>query len=116
MAIEILRFEITHEARHDLESFYWLLVFILLRHTKHGHPRGNAAFGSLFAVSDWDHLAMTKSGWIRNTIPPLVIPGNTPLNELLEDFRDALEFNHPTRRVPIQRVTHALCCQQLEYH
>lgn len=25
---------VIHEARHDLESFYWLLLWLVLRHTR----------------------------------------------------------------------------------
>ncbi|EPS93231.1 hypothetical protein FOMPIDRAFT_89013 [Fomitopsis schrenkii] len=105
MAIEILKSEVTHEVRHDLESFYWLLIFILLRHTKHGHVRGKAAFGSLFTVIDWYQFAQNKLGWIRDPDTPLIIPGNAPLNDLIEGFRKALENNFG-RQAPLQRITH----------
>ncbi|EPT03334.1 hypothetical protein FOMPIDRAFT_1115985, partial [Fomitopsis schrenkii] len=107
MAIEILRSKVTHEARHDLESFYWLLVYILLRHTNHGHWRWKAAFDALFTVVSWDQAAAMKFCWITRPTAPLTIPGNAPLHDLLEGLRDALEFNFPQRRFPVQRVTHA---------
>lgn len=35
MAVEVLqRRLVIHEARHDLESFYWLLLWLVLRHTR----------------------------------------------------------------------------------
>ena len=107
MAMDILWDEITHEARHDLESFYWLLVFILLRHTNHGHRLGKAAFGSLFTVVDWYIFGTTKWGWITNPTVPLTIPGNAPLNELLEEFRVVLRGNLSQTPPAERHVTHS---------
>ncbi|KAH9915211.1 uncharacterized protein B0H18DRAFT_1042164 [Fomitopsis serialis] len=87
MAVEILQAEITHEARHDLESFYWLLVFIVLRHTKHGHHLETGAFGSLFCHSDWDQCVREKKAWLIDEKAPLAVPGNEPLTSLLEKLR-----------------------------
>ncbi|KAH9915204.1 uncharacterized protein B0H18DRAFT_1215589 [Fomitopsis serialis] len=93
MAIEILRSEITHEARHDLESFYWLLVFIVLRHTNHDHKRGMA-------------LLHTKQSWLSREVPPLKVPGNEPLTSLLENLRVAFTGNFRLRRVGVEHRTH----------
>ncbi|EPT03319.1 hypothetical protein FOMPIDRAFT_1046874 [Fomitopsis schrenkii] len=39
-AVDLLsRGEVVHEVRHDLESFFWLLIWILLRHTYLGTRR-----------------------------------------------------------------------------
>ncbi|KZT63070.1 hypothetical protein DAEQUDRAFT_742137, partial [Daedalea quercina L-15889] len=106
MAIDILRSEITHEAQHDLESFYWLLVFIVLRHTTHGHHLKKGACGSLFCLSDWDQCTSRKFGWLLDTTPPLTVPGNGSLNALLNKFRLALMCNFPQHHVPVRHVTH----------
>ena len=34
MAIEILRTYVAHDFSHDLESFFWLLLWVVLRYTK----------------------------------------------------------------------------------
>ncbi|EPT03326.1 hypothetical protein FOMPIDRAFT_1116386, partial [Fomitopsis schrenkii] len=107
MAIEILSSEVTHEARHDLESFYWLLVYILLRHTNHDHPDGKAAFGELFTVVNSRQFAKFNFSWITYPAVPLTVPGNAPLNALLEGFRDALVGNFPSLLPPRPQVTHA---------
>lgn len=44
MAVELLiaqndNLPTVHSACHDLESFYWLLVWLILRHTDHDHPK-----------------------------------------------------------------------------
>lgn len=106
MAIDVLLAEITHEARHDLEAFYWLLVFVILRHTNHGHERGKAAFGDLFCHESWGTCASKKLLWIQRAAAPLTVPGNEPLNTLLENFRSALRFNVSHLRVSKKGITH----------
>ncbi|KAH9915212.1 uncharacterized protein B0H18DRAFT_959408 [Fomitopsis serialis] len=106
MAVQVLEGEITHEARHDLESFYWLLVFIVLRHTKHGHLSGEVAFGDLFCHDTIAQCASAKVAWLMNRRAPIPVPGNEPLSTLLEDFRELLEANFLVKRGTIRRVTH----------
>lgn len=44
MAMEVIFFAGTiHDVRHDLETFFWLLVWVLLRHTNHEHEEGRHA-------------------------------------------------------------------------
>ncbi|EPT03304.1 hypothetical protein FOMPIDRAFT_89052 [Fomitopsis schrenkii] len=105
MAIEILENAITHEARHDLESFYWLLVFVVLRHCAHSHKLGVKAFGQLFCPgAEMQSCALTKRGWI-NITKPLEVPGNKPLNDLLERFRELCVTNF-NRKEETPRMTH----------
>ncbi|KZT63036.1 hypothetical protein DAEQUDRAFT_760658 [Daedalea quercina L-15889] len=108
MAVEILAAEITHEARHDLESFYWLLVFLVLRHTKHNHPLRNGAFGSLFCHSDLGACAGVKVIWLtrKTDNPPVTVPGNEPLTELLERFRVLCARNFSQLSSDVERMTH----------
>ncbi|KAH9831786.1 uncharacterized protein C8Q71DRAFT_285114 [Rhodofomes roseus] len=106
MAVQVLLGKITHEARHDLESFYWLLVFIVLRHTKHGHAKKNAAFASLFCSHDLEQCASHKMTWLLSLRAPLDVPDNEPLSTLLEDLRALFDSNFPDKRAPIRRVTH----------
>jgi hypothetical protein len=68
MAIELLEKENTrHELHHDLESFYWLLTWIILRYTAHNHSDGQLACHRLFDV---DKPAVLKRDWLMHT-PPL---------------------------------------------
>jgi hypothetical protein len=68
MAIELLEKENTrHELHHDLESFYWLLTWMILRYTAHNHKNGALACHKLFDVDD---LGLQKRGWLMHT-PPL---------------------------------------------
>ncbi|KAH9915721.1 uncharacterized protein B0H18DRAFT_1040196 [Fomitopsis serialis] len=91
MALRIIRGGIVHEARHDLESFYWLLLWIVLRHTRHNHPKGARACEAVFDGDDDDTCISKKNSWLNSLDPHigprLVVIGNMPLTTLLEDFR-----------------------------
>lgn len=106
-AVETSKYEVMCEARHDLESVYWLLLFIMPPQLcRHGGYR-NKTFTSVFAAIDWFQLAMTKLGWLLDPDPPVIVPSNPALSDLLDDLREALEFNSPAYRRPVQRVTYA---------
>ncbi|KZT63216.1 hypothetical protein DAEQUDRAFT_172354 [Daedalea quercina L-15889] len=83
MAVEVLRRGIIHQVRHDLESFYWLLLWLVLRHTKH---RGVDTYHQLRALFDHatDQIcAQMKKGWFGNEVEVI---GNPPLTKLLDAF------------------------------
>ena len=52
MSIQVLQGKMTHEARHDLESFFWLLLYIVLRHTDHSLQSDPRALRSIFGAAD----------------------------------------------------------------
>ncbi|KAF7323175.1 SNF2 superfamily protein [Mycena chlorophos] len=57
LAIEILRTSgttdaVKHASHHDLESFYWLLIWMVLRHTVHQSRWEEYACGKLFDCAD----------------------------------------------------------------
>ena len=92
MAVETFVNEsnLTHEARHDLESFFWLLVWLVLRHTKH-EPIAmceDSAWHKLFDGAKMvDCLEGKKYFWLTIVFPPVMVTDNEPLNALLENFR-----------------------------
>ncbi|KAJ7211291.1 hypothetical protein GGX14DRAFT_624161, partial [Mycena pura] len=60
VAIETIRNTVAHGPHLDLESFYWLLIWMILQHTEHVHGDGAMACSRLF-----DPLGdTTKCGWI----------------------------------------------------
>ncbi|KAH9919938.1 uncharacterized protein B0H18DRAFT_1106454 [Fomitopsis serialis] len=61
--------EITHEARHDLESFYWLLVFIVLG-IQHGHHK-KVGLRKLVLPRRLDQRASTR--WLLTPQAPLPV-------------------------------------------
>ncbi|OCH84989.1 hypothetical protein OBBRIDRAFT_798631 [Obba rivulosa] len=88
VAIEILEESegVEHGAHHDLESFYWVLIWAVLRHTDHTHPHANSAYGQLFFPGNDYACVNTKHGWIQRNAYKLSIRGNTPLTELLREW------------------------------
>ncbi|KAK7021236.1 hypothetical protein R3P38DRAFT_2966059 [Favolaschia claudopus] len=53
LATEIASTALTHSLRHDLESVYWLLVWMILRHTKH--------------AASWRRYGM-KNSWLAEVL------------------------------------------------
>ncbi|KAJ7465241.1 hypothetical protein FB451DRAFT_1561595 [Mycena latifolia] len=91
MAIEIIANAATHGPHHDLESVYWLLIWMLLRHTKHNHIRGSLACGHLFD-SPGDEM---KRGWLQSTTP--IENPTGPLYRLVEKLREGVYRQNPTK-------------------
>ncbi|KAJ7172088.1 hypothetical protein C8R46DRAFT_1190073 [Mycena filopes] len=119
IAIELLEKENTrHEAWHDLESFYWLIIWVILRYTAHTHIDKNAACHNLFDARD---VATMKRGWLSKNIP---LKKDTPLfdlatgicllvsaqNPLPAQVRGKVPmppgFSPPTAPAPVVNVTH----------
>ena len=82
MAIDVLMHEM-HERKHDLESIYWLLIWIILRHVE--HDQGPSACGKLFDVEDRELAAGAKTMWLGRS--DLRIIDNEPLTGLLKSLR-----------------------------
>ncbi|KAI0373622.1 hypothetical protein BV20DRAFT_749729, partial [Pilatotrama ljubarskyi] len=106
MAFEILQGGneiIVHHIHHDLESFYWVLLWVVLRHTNHDHPKGQHACTQVFKFGDDSESSAAKLFWILNqTRSPLGIPNNEPLTTLLHDLTDIVGENFPQwKREPL---------------
>ncbi|KAF9014203.1 hypothetical protein BDQ17DRAFT_1419107 [Cyathus striatus] len=73
MAMELLsEYEKTrHEPHHDLESFYWVLIWILLRHSEHEHAHGDKACRNMFGDPDETMSYNMKFTWIVHRVEPL---------------------------------------------
>lgn len=82
MSIEVLRDKVIHEVRHDLESFFWLLLWIVFRYTDH---RGNAHMWlrDLFDGDSDEQCANSKRGFLGRGWD---VPGNEPLSRLVKKF------------------------------
>ncbi|CCM06122.1 uncharacterized protein FIBRA_08371 [Fibroporia radiculosa] len=107
MAIEVLRGSAIHDARHDLESFYWLLVWLVLRHTDHDHVAGAMACSRLFdGENEWSCLGH-KDIWLGDN-QPVSVRGNAPLTHLLGKFNDCCYRSTPRKEVKQVPLTHEL--------
>ncbi|KAJ7267012.1 hypothetical protein B0H12DRAFT_1257756 [Mycena haematopus] len=78
----------THECHHDLESFYYLLVWILLRHAD--HDKGATECSRIFD-GEIEQVYNQKWGWLSahlmttfNDAHRLVIANNTPITTLID--------------------------------
>ncbi|RPD54994.1 hypothetical protein L226DRAFT_563188 [Lentinus tigrinus ALCF2SS1-7] len=75
-----------HKIHHDLESFYWALLWVILRHTEHMHPLKHLASADIFKCCDDRLAAGQKIGWLGDSYV-LGIKGNPPLTALLDKYR-----------------------------
>ncbi|KAH9919803.1 uncharacterized protein B0H18DRAFT_1122244 [Fomitopsis serialis] len=72
---------VVHCIQHDLESFYWLVLWIVLRHTDHAHPKGAAACDRIFSGEDEAASKNSKIAWLATGT--LTIRSNKPLTDLV---------------------------------
>ncbi|TFY59416.1 hypothetical protein EVJ58_g5790 [Rhodofomes roseus] len=106
MSVEVLSGSVTHEARHDLESFYWLLVWIVLRHTAFIHEDEDGAWHGLFVADTIKKCREAKESWLKLDYPPVLIMRNAPLTGLLEDFRQLCRTNFDNAELKTKCMTH----------
>lgn len=107
LALDLLRYgkeSIVHDSHHDLESFYWLLVWIVLRHTSYNSPYGRREECSrLFKPVNSREAKIAKGGWLYNA-EPLIINQNPPLTDLLKTLQDLVYMAAiPTRSKSMTR-------------
>ncbi|EPT02491.1 hypothetical protein FOMPIDRAFT_82542 [Fomitopsis schrenkii] len=97
MAVEVLDVDEhrdTHEARHDLESFFWLFVWLVLRNVS-CHTCGpwpvEVEYDALFG---WSSNRWSKRHFISDRRMQITIEHNKPLTTLLESFRQLCKTNY----------------------
>ncbi|KAI1792130.1 hypothetical protein LXA43DRAFT_972714 [Ganoderma leucocontextum] len=77
-----------HGVQHDLESFYWVLLWNVLRYTEHNHPDGQNACPNIFKLGSEPSFG-SKLMWLSsNARTKLSIKNNLPLSTLLKEFGD----------------------------
>ncbi|KAI0750140.1 hypothetical protein C8Q80DRAFT_674703 [Daedaleopsis nitida] len=84
MAIEILLLRVVHGVHHDLESFYWVLLWVVLRHTEHNLDATIAQ--NIFVFKNDDSAAQAKRGWLYDKAAKFDIPNNPALSQLMRDL------------------------------
>ncbi|KAI0692480.1 hypothetical protein C8T65DRAFT_745139 [Cerioporus squamosus] len=104
MAMEILDGPVVHGVHHDLESFYWVLVWIILRHTAHNFPVTQAQ--DVFVYGKDAHSLGMKSVWVNSQVGRFDIPGNQPLVKLLRDMGDLVIKNYGSKFMKPEHMTH----------
>ncbi|KAI0788299.1 hypothetical protein C8Q74DRAFT_1367046 [Fomes fomentarius] len=77
-----------HTLRHDLESFYWVLLWVIFRHTK--HSRTQAICEEIFVYGNDSNASHLKIGWLNSQVPhlksQLKIAQNRPLTRLIRKY------------------------------
>ncbi|KAH9830614.1 uncharacterized protein C8Q71DRAFT_785190 [Rhodofomes roseus] len=93
MSVEVLEGggNIIHDVRHDLESFFWLLMWLVLRHTDYVHREGSSALQSLFDQPSDAACAERKKGWLMS--PAVTVQNNAPLSQLINQFKRLCKLN-----------------------
>ncbi|KAH9915741.1 uncharacterized protein B0H18DRAFT_1215351 [Fomitopsis serialis] len=93
MAIEVLRGPVIHQVKHDLESFFWLLIWLVLRHTAHTHSDTALTLKTLFDQPTDGQCSFSKAGWLL-TGDSIGVEGNAPLTYILEKFTKLCRVSH----------------------
>ncbi|KAI0706502.1 hypothetical protein C8Q76DRAFT_696735 [Earliella scabrosa] len=80
-----------HDVHHDLESFYWVLLWIVLRHTE--HSLGQSRCETVFKYGNDQDAWSAKEAWLgspytdKNDAWKLNVTNNEPLTVLMREFR-----------------------------
>ncbi|OJT05826.1 hypothetical protein TRAPUB_3321 [Trametes pubescens] len=85
----IVKGKVDHDSPHDVESFFWVLLWIILRHTDHRHEGGKQGCELVFIYGSDAMATMAKQAWLLRSVrlnPVLEIIGNAPLTSLLHSF------------------------------
>ncbi|KAJ7204657.1 hypothetical protein GGX14DRAFT_645763 [Mycena pura] len=97
VAIEILEKNVTHEPKHDLESFFYLLVWMILRHTFSDQANYPKMCVELF---DNPAAAAVKRDWLSRETE--LSRNNLPIFELVDILRESFKGQNPPRSTIVQ--------------
>ena len=90
---------VTHRPHHDIESFYWVLLWMVLRHSD--HSEGQELYEHVFSAT---HGSKLKLSWVLTVEGepgcPLVIADDEPLTELMQRLKDLVSEQVIRSRVP----------------
>ncbi|KAI0788266.1 hypothetical protein C8Q74DRAFT_1367019 [Fomes fomentarius] len=104
LAIEILEGRVIHCVYHDLESIYWVLVWIVLRHTAHNFSVTDAQ--DVFVFGSDNRSAASKKHWLDPLVDRFDIPGNEPFVKLLREYAVLLIKNKGSKLAEPERLTY----------
>ncbi|KAH9930116.1 uncharacterized protein B0H18DRAFT_1209608 [Fomitopsis serialis] len=94
MAMEILHSYLAHDVRHDLESFFWLLLWIVSRHTSNTSYPTYGVYLDVFDTHQEKSSAAKKITFLMESMP-FQVKDNKPLTTLLRDFKQLCLHNVP---------------------
>ncbi|EPS96112.1 hypothetical protein FOMPIDRAFT_1053569 [Fomitopsis schrenkii] len=102
MAIEILKTYVAHDVRHDLESFFWLLLWVVLRYTQTSCWPPNSVYCDVFGGQTERESARDKSYFLMDAMDWKVV-GNPPLAKLVLRFKRLCYMAMPQAEDPESR-------------
>lgn len=76
---------IKHEVWHDLESFLWVLLWVILHHTDHAAPGGSNASYLIFGDWGWGRASLKRADLLEGD--EIIVKNNGPLSQLISSFR-----------------------------
>ncbi|KAI0328296.1 hypothetical protein GY45DRAFT_1372527 [Cubamyces sp. BRFM 1775] len=100
MAVDLLdnQPDTIHDSHFDLESFYWVFCWVVLRHTvcrsKTSGEGGQKLCEDLFISSNVKNARSNKREWFFTAGISLEVPGNVPLTTLWLAFTDLASGSH----------------------
>ncbi|KAF7315811.1 hypothetical protein MIND_00097200 [Mycena indigotica] len=107
---------IQHKSKHDLESFFWILIWIVFRHTNHSEPSGVAAASELFDAIDDYTASAVKMRFLDGRITyrnRLVVPENQPLSYLIDALaalvRNSTDLKYANPTIPLTHEAFLSC-------
>ncbi|KAH9834586.1 uncharacterized protein C8Q71DRAFT_859563 [Rhodofomes roseus] len=105
---------VLHRAHHDLESFYWVILWIILCHTDHDHPSGFAACNKVFGGATEEAASSQKFRWLGQNSQNLTIRGNKPLTDLMNALTSLVYASQRQRDTQHEPLTHAAFIEALD--
>ncbi|KAI9067735.1 hypothetical protein FKP32DRAFT_1672828 [Trametes sanguinea] len=88
---------VIHDAHHDLESIYWILIWVVLRHTdcSMGGQTPTQMSKGLFVHGDDTASLRAKYSFVGLMfMQSLTVHGNQPLTKLISDFSQLVSEQH----------------------
>ncbi|TFY59307.1 hypothetical protein EVJ58_g5850, partial [Rhodofomes roseus] len=94
MAIEILCSYVAHDVRHDLESVFWLLLCMVVRHTIHTSYPAYELYLDIFDAHTERASAKSKRSFLAGPMD-WEVEGNKPLTTLIRKYKVLCLRNTP---------------------
>ena len=88
----LLKENVVHTAYHDLEAFYWVFLWSILRWTEHNWDCATYQdpCDDVFSYGNDRLAAALKFHWLWSNNRKIVITGNAPLTEIAYRFKELL--------------------------
>ncbi|EPS93132.1 hypothetical protein FOMPIDRAFT_1056241, partial [Fomitopsis schrenkii] len=100
-AIEILTRHAAQDVRHDLESIFWLLLWVVLRYTRTTRYRVHDLYCSIFRAQTDDSNALSKEGFLFRMMD-WEVKNHKLLTALLSKLKDIVaDQNFVRSKIPL---------------